>query len=361
MLAALLLSTLLAQPDRPPQDAVDRDRLMAAIAALPAERSADGGPDGWKGLKAAEDLVETRLRALGLEPQTRDIGWRPHFRQSGRAKTGQAKTGQAETSPAQPDPEPPVFRTISVDLRGRDLPSEVLLLSAHLDAVPGAPGADDDGTGIAALLELAATLRDRPMRRTVRLVFFNLEEVGLVGSTQYALGIARTRLSDQPADPSAPPETIFGMASLEMLGCFTDAEGSQKSPVPPIKGVFEPPTVGDFIALVTTQGHKDFARRLDELMRGSAPGLKTGLVDFAPDPPFTPPHFLRSDHAPFLALGIHAVMVTDTANFRNPHYHTADDTAATIDADRFTLVVRGLVGATYALAEPAAPDQPVGK
>ncbi len=351
---SLILATVTAQPDRPPQDAVDRDRLMAAIAALPTQRAADGGPDDWKGLRATEDLILDRLRALGLDPKTNDLGWRPHFR----------KPDRTAAEPTQPVPEPPVFRTISVDLPGRDLPSEVLLLSAHLDAAPGAPGADDDGTGVAALLEIATILRDRPMRRTVRLVFFNLEEVGLVGSTQYALDLHRGDKpaglpGDAPAD--APVESIFGMASLEMLGYFSDAPGSQKSPIPAIKGVFEPPTVGDFIALVTTQGHKDFVRRLSDQMTGSAPGLKTGLVDFAPDPPFTPAHLLRSDHAPFLALGIHAVMITDTANFRNPHYHTPGDTAATIDADRFTLVVRGLVGATYALAEPAAADKPPSK
>lgn len=349
MLPALILSLILSQPDRPPQDAVDRDRLLAAIAALPTQRAADAGPADWKGLKTTEDFVLDRLRALGLDPKAHDLGWRPHFRKP-----------DPTADPAQPAPEPPVFRTISVDLPGRDLPSEVLLVSAHLDAAPGAPGADDDGTGVAALLEIATILRDRPMRRTVRLVFFNLEEVGLIGSTQYALGLQR---ADKPADAPAdtPAETIFGMASLEMLGYFSDAAGSQKSPIPAIKGVFDPPTVGDFIALITTQGHKEFVRRLSDQMTGSAPGLKAGVVDFAPDPPFTPPHLLRSDHAPFLALGIHAVMITDTANFRNPHYHTTGDTAATIDADRFTLVVKGLVGATYALAEPAAADEPPSK
>lgn len=346
MLILPVLCAVLAQPDRPPQDAVDPDRLMAAIAALPIHRSAAAGPDDWKGLKATEDLIIDRLRALGLDPQARDIGWRPHFRQP----------QPAPSEPAQASPDPPIFRSISVDLRGRDLPSEVLLLSAHLDAVPDAPGADDDGTGVAALLEIATILRDRPMRRTVRLVFFNLEEVGLIGSTQYALDLPGP--DAEHADPQAVTEKIIGMASLEMLGYFSDAPDSQKSPIPPIKGVFEPPTVGDFIALISTQGHKDFVKRLDEAMKGSAPGLKTGPVAFAPDPPFTPPHFLRSDHAPFLARGIDAVMITDTANFRNPNYHAPTDTAGTIDADRFTLVVKALVGAAYTLAEPAAPDQP---
>jgi hypothetical protein len=346
MLTALLLAGVLAQdqpaPARvPPADDVSQQRLMSAIAALPPERSAEGGPEGWAGLKATEDLVLARLGELGLEPGAVDIGWRPRFRGEG---------GE------QPAPEPPVFRNIIVDLPGKDLPHEVLLLSAHLDAVPGTPGADDDGTGVAALLEAATILRDRPMRRTVRLVFFNLEEVGLVGSRQYALGLGKAAPgAGEEAGAETRPETIIGMASLEMLGYFSDEPDSQKSPLPAIKGVFEPPTVGDFVAIVTTRGHAAFARRLDEQMRAGAPGLKTGITDFAPDLPHTPPDLLRSDHAPFLALGIPAVMVTDTANFRNPNYHKPTDTVDTLDAERFALVVRGIISAAQSIAEPAAP------
>jgi hypothetical protein len=356
MLASLLLAAIVAGQPVAPQDEVDRDRLMATIAALPTERSGNGGPDGWKGLKATEDLVLERLRNIGYEPATQDIGWRPHFRKPDASQ------------PDQPDPAPPVFRNIIVELAGTDLAGEVLLLSAHLDAAPGAPGADDDGTGVAALLEAARILHDRPMRRSIRLVFFNLEEVGLVGSRRYAMDIAHAKLRT-PRDPDAPAEpppseppadtkpaaTIIGMASLEMLGYFSDEPDSQKSPIPPIKDVFDPPTVGDFIAIVSTRSHAKFVRRLQESMTSAAPGLKTRIVDFAPDLPLTPPNLLRSDHAPFLALGIPAVMVTDTANFRNPHYHQPTDTAETLDAERFTLVVKGLVGAAYAIAEPATP------
>mgnify|MGYP000672161404 CR=1 FL=1 len=215
------------------------------------------------------------------------------------------------------------------------------------------------------------------MRRTVRLVLFNLEEVGLVGSRRYAMDLAQERLPIAPDDrpvegtpeetvtapdgtPERPSETIIGMASLEMLGYFSDQPGSQSSPIPPIKDVFEPPTVGDFIAIISTRGHAGFVQRLREAMSAAAPGLKTGVVDFAPDMPLTPPSLLRSDHAPFLALGIPGVMVTDTANFRNPHYHKPTDEPGTLDAERFALVVKGVAGAVWTIAEPAldAPEEP---
>src|SRR5205823_6873781 len=114
---------------------------------------------------------------------------------------------------------------------GTDLPGEVLIVGGHFDAVPDAPGADDDGSGTAAVLELARVLKGHPVRRTVRLIFFNLEEVGLKGSAEYLR-------SARPAFDSGK-EKLIGMLSLEMLGYFSDAAGSQKSPIPRIEGVFD--------------------------------------------------------------------------------------------------------------------------
>ncbi len=86
-------------------------------------------------------------------------------------------------------------------------------------------------------------------------------------------------------------------------------------------------------------------------MQKSAPGLKLTVVDFLP---FPIPDMTRSDHRPFMLAGIPAVMVTDTANFRNPNYHQPTDTVETIDPKRFTLVAKAIAGATYELAEPAS-------
>lgn len=311
-------------------DAVSAERLMEAVRALPTARSGWGDEKDWQGLLQAEKLVIERFEALGLAPQTQEIPW-PARRN--RFVAPEREQGEGDTQ------DRPLFRNIWVDLPGADAPEEVLLLSAHLDAVRGSPGADDDGTGVAAILELARVLKDQPRAQTLRLMLFNLEEVGLVGSRQYvAAGLDREK------------ETIIGMASLDMLGYFTDEPNSQKSPLRAIEGVFEPPTVGDFIAMGGILRHREFSRRLGGLMVAGAPGLKVLVADFLP---FAPPDMLRSDHAPFLAAGIPAVIISDTANFRSEHYHTASDTPETLDKERFTLVVRGLA---VAAAQMTAAD-----
>lgn len=317
---------------------------MADLRALPAARAARGSPDSQRGLIATEDLLAARLREMGYEPKLFPLHWSLERENARRQAAGERTREVAAEAAGR------AWNNIIVELPGRDLPAEVLLITAHFDAAPGSPGADDDGTGTAAVLELARVLRDQPMRRTVRLVLFNLEEAGLLGSIPYAAAVKK--------ELDAGTITLTGVASLEMLGYFTDQPGSQKSPIPAIPGTFEPPTVGDFIALATTKGHIDFARRLERGMAAAAPGLKVVTPDFIPDVPLCPPDFLRSDHAPFLFMGQHALMVTDTSNYRNPHYHRATDTADTIDADRFALVVRGLAGAIRAIAEPAQTRTP---
>src|SRR6185369_13008798 len=105
------------------------------------------------------------------------------------------------------------------------------LLGAHFDAVPNAPGADDNGSGTAALLEIARVLHGRTVRRTIRMVFFNLEEIGLKGSVEYV------RLYKPTLD--AKKESLIGMVSMEMLGFYSDEPKSQRSPIPKIEGVFD--------------------------------------------------------------------------------------------------------------------------
>lgn len=314
--AVCVAAALLAPPE------VERERLMATIKELPTHRAAMGGEDDIKGLEDVEELVIARLKAMGYEAVTEDIDW---------ALPARSWAGK--------DSVPRNWRNVIADKKGTGAPGEVIVISAHLDAVLGSPGADDDGTGIAALLELARVLKDEKLGRTVRFAFFNLEEVGLAGSRQH--------VKDRAAGKD---ERILGMVSLEMLGYFSEAPNSQRTPIPEIPGVFKPSTVGDFISIVGIKTHQAFSQRLEKEMLAAAPGLKTARVDFMPIPA---PDLLRSDHAPFLAVGLPAVMMTDTANFRNPNYHNAGDTPETIDAERFALVVKGLAGAVRAIAEPA--------
>jgi aminopeptidase YwaD len=316
-----------------PAARVEQDRLVATLRALPTQRAALGDEAHQKGLAATEKLLLERLREMGLEPAKQPLGFRMYSADGDASPSGSGGNAGGDYT----------WHNIIVELPGRDLPHEILIIGAHFDAVPGSPGADDNGTGTAALLELARVLKEEPMRRTVRLVFFNLEEVGVVGSAEYVREYGSAFRSGQ--------EKLIGMVSLEMLGYFSDEPYSQRSPFPAVPGVFEPPTVGDSIVLATVQRHQAFSRRLAREMSAAEPRLKVFAVDFFPQIRLD---LLRSDHGPFLLAGLPGVILTDTAEYRNPHYHSSTDTIETLDLERYTYVVRAVAGAVHAIAEPVA-------
>jgi hypothetical protein len=332
-----------AAPDKSPVERVDQERLTAKLRALPTARAALGDIEHQQGLARTEELLVERLRAMGYEPQLEPLRWNIQRQREHEARLAESGAVQARPLPETTDElAGRTWNNIIVELPGVDLPGEVIILGAHFDAVPGTPGADDNGTGTAALLELAQVLKDAPMRRTVRFVFFNLEEIGLRGAADH---VRARREKWQSGE-----ERLIGMVSLEMLGYFSDEPGSQRSPVPPIEGVFEPPTVGDFIAIATVRRHQEFSQRLGREMQAAQPDLNVLIADFFP---IAPPDLLRSDHAPFMLAGLPGVMLTDTSEFRNPNYHLPSDTIETLDLDRFTMVVRAVAGAVHAIAEPA--------
>lgn len=356
-------------------DEVDPIRLMETLRALPTRRAAAGTQEDRDGLIATEALIDRSLRELGYTPTVETFYWTaiPGVKVLRTEPDGTPVLDPAHAQPVQLSPDTrPALGTIGpwhnyvVEIKGSEKPDEVILVGAHFDAYLLAPGADDNATGVAALLELARVLRDRPLKRTVRLAFFNLEEVGLVGSRHHAAQWLAQR-------SAARDERIVLMLSLEMLGYFSDAPNSQKSPMPPIKGVFEPPTVGDFIGLATTQKHAATLSAFESSLRRAQPTLKVFSTSVFPDVDAASSllsferNILRSDHAAFLLIGQPGIIVTDTSNFRNPHYHTPSDTIDTIDAPRFALVTRALAGAIadWATPEPSAttaptPPQPSG-
>lgn len=356
--AAFCFGHALGQVARPaPEAEVSKERLLAELRALPVSRSGAGDEQSVANLRALEQTLFDKLKALGYEPAFHEFQWASFFRprrpDPDADKPADAAAPDSKEDPAAPQPTP-TWRNVIAEIRGSELPHEVIVLGAHFDAVPQSPGADDNGTGTSALLELARVLKDRPLKRTVRFCFFNLEENGCIGSSRYYTDWRK----------SAPvvldrPERIVGMVSLEMLGFFSDLPGSQKSPIKAIEGVFEPPTVGDTICITGVARDKAFINALADAMKAAAPGLKVTVVDFLPVPI---PDILRSDHRAFLLGGVPAVMLTDTANFRNPHYHMPTDTVETLDHDRYTLVVRGVAGAVVSLANGGdEPFRPAAK
>ncbi|MBX2864067.1 MAG: M20/M25/M40 family metallo-hydrolase [Leptolyngbyaceae cyanobacterium MAG.088] len=204
-----------------------------------------------------------------------------------------------------------------------------VIIGAHYDTVPGTPGADDNATGLAVLLELARQFSEQPPRRPVHLVAFDLEEYGLVGSRAYV--------------STLQGQSIHLMLSLEMLGyCARGMLGagqpSQRYPIEAMKHVY--PKTGDFIALI---GNWQTIPTLWRFKRA----FKLAGVDCEWLPMIQQgralPDTRRSDHAPFWDAGYNAIMVTDTANLRNPHYHGRTDTFDTLDLDFLTQVYMGLV------------------
>lgn len=201
-----------------------------------------------------------------------------------------------------------------------------IVIGAHYDTVPGSPGADDNATGIAVLLELARHFSHQPSRRPLHLVAFDLEEYGLWGSRAYV-----EALRGQP---------IHLMLSLEMLGYCARETADQPSQTYPLSGMdLIYPKSGDFIALIGNWQIIPTMWRLQRAM--SKAGANCAWLPMV-NQGLPLPATRRSDHAPFWDAGYNAILVTDTADLRNPHYHLATDTLSTLDIQFLSQICLGL-------------------
>ncbi|HTO09462.1 MAG TPA: M28 family peptidase [Myxococcota bacterium] len=214
--------------------------------------------------------------------------------------------------------------------------SERVVVGAHYDVCDPLPGADDNASGVAGLLELARMLGRAPPRTAVELVAYSLEEPPYfatphMGSAHHAAALAAAGVH------------VRAMLSLEMLGYFSDAPDSQGFPSALFGALY--PSRGDFIALVGNLGQGSLTRSVKRAMRAAgtvpvesinAPQWLTG-IDF-------------SDHRSYWEQGFPALMVTDTSFYRNPNYHEATDTPETLDYARLARVVSAVHSAVQALA-----------
>ena len=226
-------------------------------------------------------------------------------------------------------------RNIEVEIAGGALAPEIVLAGAHYDSLSGSPGANDNGSGVAALLELARLMRDAKPARTLRFVWFVNEEPPYykgedMGSRRYA------RRSRERG------ENIVAMFSLETIGYYSEREGSQRYPFP--LGFFYP-SRGDFLAFVSNLGSRALLHQAIAAFRGRAEFPSEGVAA-----PAIIPGVDWSDHASFWEQGYPALMLTDTAPYRYPWYHTAQDTPDKVDYARLARVVRSLRGMLAELA-----------
>lgn len=321
------------QPTEHSPVVINAATIRKYVENLPIDRAASGSDSKRRGLVETETGLINLLRGMGYDPIVEPILWSLKEKIAAGISEGKVNTDFLETTPDNQN-----WNNIYVDIKGKVLPDEIFVLGAHFDAVPGSPGADDNGSGVAALLSIAGALRYEKPARTIRLAFFNLEELGLIGSSYHAGQAARRK------------ENIIGMVSLESIGYYSDEPGSQHSPIPAIEGVFEPPDTGDCIVMAGTQMSAELAELFDVNMRMAEPALKTFIFCQAPGKGWLMPDIRRSDHGSFLDYDIPAFMLTDTANFRNPNYHRATDTVETLDFDRTAMVTRAALFAVIKYA-----------
>lgn len=234
-------------------------------------------------------------------------------------------------------------RNIEVVIEPRDPnpATETMVVGAHYDSARGAPGANDNGSGVAAVIELTRLLGDLKGNtpRRIRLVLFVNEEMPYfrtqeMGSWQYAAGLA------------ARNERVVAMYSLETIGYYASESGSQRYPFP-LGLLFA--DRGDFLAFVGMLDARPLVRASIGSFRahtkfptigGVAPAFIPG-IDF-------------SDHWAFAEHGFPAIMLTDTAPYRYPHYHRATDTPDKIDTDSLARVVKGIERMLREMADQGA-------
>jgi Zn-dependent M28 family amino/carboxypeptidase len=257
-------------------------------------------------LLAAADFIEASLTSAGLTPR------RVSYEVGGRASYN-----------------------IEVEIRGTR--PEIFVVGAHYDSVTGSAGANDNGSGVAALLALARRFAGKTPGQTLRFVAFVNEEPpyflgGEMGSLVYA-----KRCQERG-------DRISGMISLETIGYFSDTPGSQTYPAPGL-GMFYPKT-GNFIGFVANLPSRALLRKAIAIFRAQKKIPAEGAAL-----PGAVPGVGWSDHWSFWQCGYPAIMLTDTAPFRYPHYHEPTDTPDKLDYDRFALVVSGMESVIKELAK----------
>ncbi|HEY9420107.1 MAG TPA: M28 family peptidase [Thermoanaerobaculia bacterium] len=213
---------------------------------------------------------------------------------------------------------------------------ERVVVGAHYDAAGPLPGADDNASGVAGLIELAHLLGDSRLRTEVELVAYTLEEPPAFGSREMGSAIHAKSLRKREVPVKA-------MISLEMIGYFRDEPGSQEFPAPFLRFIY--PNTGNFITVAGKLGQGGLVRRVRNAMR-KASALPVESIT-APE---SLPGVSLSDHRNYWAAGYEAVMITDTAFYRNDNYHSETDTPDTLDYPRMAMVVEGVHGAVLALA-----------
>jgi Peptidase family M28 len=277
-------------------EAALRTELVADVQKLAGEIG-ERNMRRYPQLNAAADFIEASFSRAGLQPR------RDSYEIDGLA-----------------------CHNIEAEIRGTR--PEIVVIGAHYDSVLGSPGANDNGSGAAALLALARRFAGKPAGQTLRFVAFVNEEPPYFQTEQMGSLVYARRCK-------ARGDQIAAMISLETIGYFSDAPHSQTYPSVGIGAFY--PTKGNFLGFVGNVRSRALLHRAIALFREQAklPSEGGALPSFIPGVGW-------SDQWAFWQCGYPGIMITDTAPFRYPHYHEATDTPDKLDYDRFALVVSGM-------------------
>jgi Zn-dependent M28 family amino/carboxypeptidase len=294
-------------PPLTPDEAQTRTYLQKHVQIL---SQTIGGRNAvrYQNLCKSADYIEEQLRALGYAPAR--------------------QTYEAEGQ---------TFANIEAELGGNHENGAVLVVGAHYDTAGGLPGANDNASGVAATLELARQFAGKPQARRIRWVLFANEEPPYFQGPAMGSHVYAKRCRERK-------EEIAAMLSLETIGYYSEKPGSQTYPVGLHLGY---PDRGDFLGFV---GDIRSALLLRKVLKAFRRG--TSLPAQGAAAPSSIPGVGWSDHWSFWQFGYRALMVTDTAPYRYPYYHTAEDTPDKLDYDRMARAVTGLAAVVRELASP---------
>ncbi|MGA2383682.1 MAG: M28 family peptidase [Gemmatimonadales bacterium] len=282
----------------------NRARLEADVRALAVVRHPAAAPEA---LKETEDYVALELGAAGLRVERQLFEWRG-----------------AE------------FHNVLATRDGTDAARPWVIVGAHFDSRAHTPGADDNASGVAAMLEVARLLRGAPLAATVQYVGWNLEELQAL-PLHYALGsLAHAQML------RAAGRRLAGTLNLEMLGYTSER---QRLPAG-VRFVKRMPQGGYFLAAVGDWGSRDLLGAFERAAEAEVPVVALAV----PLRGWLLPDVRRSDNARFWDQGYPSLLVTDTADLRNPHYHRATDTPETLDYDFLTRATAAVAATARALA-----------
>ncbi|MCP4771248.1 MAG: M20/M25/M40 family metallo-hydrolase [Planctomycetes bacterium] len=295
-------------PITPSAEVADRIQSIGAgrLAEHIKQLTEIGPRDGndAEATRATLDYISARLRGLGYEPVEEVIDW-PGFEGGGSVN-------------------------LIAEKRGTKYPNKIVEIGAHYDTVPFSPGADDNASGVAGVLEAARVLRDLPTERTIRFCFFGLEEMGLIGSQSHVAGFAKT-----------PEREVLGLLNLEMIACRKTGPDTQDAPIR-IPIIASLPTTGDFITVAGDMGSGWLGNLFEACADSYVPELEyfsaNRIGGFFGDA-------ARSDHSPYWNSDLPGIMLTDTAEFRNGNYHDPTDIFETLDLEFAAQVSRAAAAA----------------